>query len=728
MNDWEWWARRCFWENKPIGGRQETSKLFSLTCIPNFLFRFLLVASCTLHLVLSARLFGDTAAQPPQPPIHFESDSLEYQETDQIIIASGNVKVQQSSYTFHSNYANFNVRQKNLSAWGSVQFFDLQGNEIRAKLLTYSAGKGSAELSETEGSFGPWLFAAKKVTRDEDGNFFLERARLSTCETDLSKYHLYGHRIKILPQKRLTVQHALFRVGPVPILYLPYYYYSLGEKHLAFQFFPGKNQSEGPFARTVWGYPTSDETYTRLYLDYLSRRGVATGGELNYNFGEKAKGSLYGLRISDKLTNEERWNVRLFHWQQLAPQWTIQINANRLSDDSFPNDFFREDFNRVVRDPQSSIATTYQRKNYYFRVFAERSDLFDLSQREFFAREILAPKAEFNQLQSPLGFWGLEKIISVSFANRFAGNSSSGQTIARQYRRESEAQASILRRFRLAQKTSFVPKLTLKNQWIDRPQNDELSENFIQKLAVESAFRQSFGYALDIDLDYRLVQRFQSNQGSDRGREIHSLSFLSLLQPRDWFSFRFQTAHNLPRIRGEPLALLERRNYQPLVGEISLTPKKNLEFFFKEEYTLFDAAGAAHPLSTQSEIIWGQRADGGNYFSMGTSYFSSREGVLELRHSARISPSEKWHFEGTLRTLLFYRNANFLNVAKAEFTEKELLVRKEWRCWDFSFTFRERTGVLEFLVNLELRLERLNREKSIRTDQESEWYPWRGWK
>ena len=53
-------------------------------------------------------------------------------------------------------------------------------------------------------------------------------------------------------------------------------------------------------------------------------------------------------------------------------------------------------------------------------------------------------------------------------------------------------------------------------------------------------------------------------------------------------------------------------------------------------------------------------------------------------------------------------------------------VRKEWRCWDISFVFRERTGVVEFVFNLELKLDRTDREKTSHRTQEAEWYPWRG--
>lgn len=687
-------------------------------------------------------LLGAEAALP-QSPIRFESDTLEYREGDQVIVASGNVQVRQGSYTFLSDNALFNIPGKNMDAWGLVRFMDAQGNEIRSKSLSYDAGDGSAKLVDAEGSFGPWLFATKRVERDREGNFLLERARLSTCETDLSKFHLYGYRIRILPKKRLTVQHALFRLGPLPILYLPYYYYSLGEKHLAFQIFPGQNNSEGAFVRTVWGYPFTDETYVKVYLDELTKRGHGTGGEFNYYFGDRAKGSLYGFRIEDRLTDKTRWNARLAHWQRLSPDWILQSNANRMSDDSFPNDFFREDFNRVARDLRSQAALTYQRKSVYFRLLGERSDLFDPAAQTFHPGEELGPRMEASQVQTPLRFWGFEKTLSLSLTRRFAGTSpnrfalrppgafetvlSTPVALSRNYRAESDAQVSVLNRFRILPKTTFIPKVTVKNYWTDKPQGGEPSEKFVQRLETESTLRQGIGRSLDLDLTYLYNQRLQDNRSDDQGRENHELRFLSWFRPDHRFSFRFDTAHVLPIFKGEPVAFLNRGNYRPLRGEFSLTPSGFWEFFFREEYQLSDPSGGRpHVLSTQSELVLGERALGRDYFLIGTSYFSARDNAYEVRQSARISPWKNWKFEGTLRTLLSYRNANMFYVTQGELTEKEVLARTSWRCWDISFVFRERRGVVEFLFNLELQLERQEREKNSKAAQESEWYPWRG--
>lgn len=666
-------------------------------------------------------------AEAPRSPINFESDSLEYGQSSQVITASGHVTVHQGSYTFQSDKAQFDIPGKSLSAWGRVKFRDILGNEINSESIRYNAENGSARLTNATGMFDEWLFAAKNAERDDNGNFILERARLTTCERDLSKYHLYGYRVNLRPGKRLTVLHAVFMLGPVPVLYFPYYYYNLGEKHIAFQFFPGQNQSEGAFARTVWGYALTDETYLKVYLDYLSLRGTGAGGEFDYYFGDKAKGSLYGYRIQDRISNEERWNVRLAHRQKITESSIFQTNANQLSDDSFPNDFFREDFNRVVRDFTSSAALTYQKSNNYFRVVAARTELFDLPSRKFFASDAVGPRLEWTQTQSPVGFLGMEKIISAGITEHYAGNSFFGEPLSRDFRRESDEQITMLRKFKIVPVWStFVPKVTVSNQWTDRPQASE-QINFTQRLTSQNTLRQRLGYDWTVDLTHTFVQRLQNNRADDLGRETHDLNIISVVNFwRDLASFRFNTTHNLPKARGEILAPLERKNYSPLSGELILNPRDNIDIFFREQYLLEDPnTGSPHTLNTESEITFGRKMFGEDYYSLGTSYFSTRDDAFEIRQSARWSPTRKLRFEGALRTLIRYRNQTVFSPLSAEFTEKEVQVRKEWRCWMMSVVFRERTGVVEFLFNLELKLDKDKRERKENRTKNSEFYPWR---
>src|SRR5581483_6491649 len=94
----------------------------------------LLTASASIASAAQAVSFTKT---PPREPIHFQSDHLEYHESDQVIVASGNVVVRESSYTFQSDQATFDLAHNHLDATGLVHFQDVQGDHIRSRFLSY---------------------------------------------------------------------------------------------------------------------------------------------------------------------------------------------------------------------------------------------------------------------------------------------------------------------------------------------------------------------------------------------------------------------------------------------------------------------------------------------------------------------------------------------------------------------------------------------------------------
>jgi hypothetical protein len=117
---------------------------------------------------------------------------------------------------------------------------------------------------------------------------------------------------------------------------------------------------------------------------------------------------------------------------------------------------------------------------------------------------------------------------------------------------------------------------------------------------------------------------------------------------------------------------------------------------------------------------------GKDYFLFGTSYFSSQDGAFELRTQGRIKLWDRLKLEGTLRTLFSYENLEAWRVRKADFTEKEIRASTDIRCWDIGVVFREHTGVVEFLFNVEMKFDQVKKERDERATKESEFYPWRG--
>lgn len=658
-------------------------------------------------------------------PIHFEANEMEYSQKTQIITATGNVVANQSSYTFTSDFARYDMAKQSVIAWNNVRFKDKAGNLIGADEINYSATDGSAELLEGNGMFGPWLFATKKITRDAGGNFLLERAKLSACEPNFDRYHLFGYRVRVIPGKRLTVQNALFKIGKVPIFYFPYYYRSLGEKYLAFQFYPGQSNSEGFFTKTLWGYPFFENTYEKLYLDFMSKRGIGWGGELNYNNNDNVKGSLFAYRVEDQKTDRTRWNARLYHWQTFAKDWMMQIQSNKMSDDSFSNDFIRDDFDPIASELRSNFALTHTVRGQYWRLYAEQIENYNSNTNYFYTRDAIAPELSWTQTQTPIGWGGVQTEASVSVRDHFATFVDS-QTIVRTDRLESDARVGLLRSFSLSRWTQVVPNFALTNRWLEKRFGEELPEKSVQRFVASTVLRQRLLGGTDLDLTHTFVQRFQNRSGSLNGRELHFLDFLLDSRPNRFFHHRLRSGLDLPIDNAQHYDLSDGKYYRPVSAEVTWTPKRKVEIFMRSDFTLYDAnTHSSRIQTTQTDFTFGDRTLDQSYYSIGTSFQAENSNFFELHQSGVLKLTDWFSIQATLRSNFFFINQNAFNVKRLNIFDKELIANTQWRCWKLSLTFRERKDVFEFLFNVDLKLDSSRPSPSQDLSGSSEFYPWR---
>ena len=90
----------------------------------------------------------------------------------------------------------------------------------------------------------------------------------------------------------------------------------------------------------MFGYPLTGNTYAKLYWDYFQKTGHGYGGEYSY-FRPDVKGSIYTYRIEDRLAQNDRWNFKAGHWQQVKPRLALQANAYFQSDKNFNTRYYR---------------------------------------------------------------------------------------------------------------------------------------------------------------------------------------------------------------------------------------------------------------------------------------------------------------------------------------------------------------------------------------------------
>ncbi|MDR0403540.1 MAG: LPS-assembly protein LptD, partial [Treponema sp.] len=152
----------------------------------------------------------------------------------------------------------YNRTRNFMSASGGVEYVKTEGDTIetfRGEGLTVNLDtwatvfmRGSSERSVTEGT-GTYRFSGEVISRSADDSTVLKKAEIRNAGSDEAYWSIAASKLWLLPGSDWAVFNAVLKVGEVPVLYLPYFYYPADE--IVFHPVFGYRSREGTFLQTT---------------------------------------------------------------------------------------------------------------------------------------------------------------------------------------------------------------------------------------------------------------------------------------------------------------------------------------------------------------------------------------------------------------------------------------------------------------------------------------------
>ncbi len=171
----------------------------------------------------------------------------------EIVEAAGHVTLQTKDQTLMANHMLFDLKNKK--------------------------GKLTDGLSLDE----PWYYFGGNMSRINEKDSFIEKGSMTSCSLDHPHYSFEASGIVIHLEDELVAKHVIFRVGGVPVMYLPIYRRSLErDKRAKFIFKVGSNTFEGYYVKNIlpirWRMLDGN-----LNFNITSRRGMYGGFDFDYD-------------------------------------------------------------------------------------------------------------------------------------------------------------------------------------------------------------------------------------------------------------------------------------------------------------------------------------------------------------------------------------------------------------------------------------------------------------
>ena len=172
----------------------------------------------------------------------------------------------------------FNRTRNILTASGGVEYIKEEGDKIetfRGDSITVDLDNwssiflGGVSERTLQNDNTTYLFAGTVISRDEEDVTILNKAAISNANNPESLWSLNASQVWLLPGSDFAIFNAVLKVGEIPVLYIPFFYYPADE--VIFHPVVGFRTREGNYIQTttyILGRPkassSSQSSLTRI--------------------------------------------------------------------------------------------------------------------------------------------------------------------------------------------------------------------------------------------------------------------------------------------------------------------------------------------------------------------------------------------------------------------------------------------------------------------------------
>lgn len=251
---------------------------------------------------------------------------------------------------------------------GAKQEEDKKITTIEGDDMTVNFHTKSAQIVNIELEDPPVYGKAPKGEKIGDEKYLFEQGGyVTTCNLKKPHYRLSARRIVVYPQEKIVAKNVTFRVGNVPIMYLPYFQQSLKDKFFPVQVVPGKSDDLGIFVLNSIRYDLNEYNRGKLHGDWYTDRKwglgithVCSDNKIGENLLKyyAIQDELYDLEVRGdffdrypglagvdaKYLEDDRYKAQFAYdfdeWENLS----VKAEFNKFSDDIFMKDFFELEY------------------------------------------------------------------------------------------------------------------------------------------------------------------------------------------------------------------------------------------------------------------------------------------------------------------------------------------------------------------------------------------------
>lgn len=316
----------------------------------------------------------------------FSADDFTRDTEKEIIELKGNVKIAYQGQEISCDRALLFLRSKNALFQGNVQIrtpqAEIYGTEVS---LDYEGSTGLIRSGFVKS--GNIVFQGSLIQKLGEAEYYALDSDYTSCTNCPSSWSFVGNQIRAELGGYAYLKNTLFKIGGVPVFWLPYLVVPLKSQREtgllppSFDHYDDKGLvvSQSFF----WAISRStDATFT--FMNY-ERAGPKVLGEYRYMLSEESYGNFQTGLLRDKafaqdprynlyrngnnkFTPINRWFVKYDHYFDLPNNYTNRALVNLASDLQYPKDFPKETLNHGDPSMESRASITKNTNDQHFSI------------------------------------------------------------------------------------------------------------------------------------------------------------------------------------------------------------------------------------------------------------------------------------------------------------------------------------------------------------------------
>jgi len=323
-----------------------------------------------------------------------------------------------------------------------------------------------------------------------------------------------------------------------------------------------------------------------------------------------------------------------------------------------------------------------------------------------------------------------------------SANGSLGQTYQRldgQTHPAGNGSVTLTESMPLSRRWSFTPSVTPSLNWQDKfvaqappvagsttpVSTAGLFRGYQGRLGTSEGLRWRPFSLFTLDQTYALTGRLAPNGTDldraqpDGGLETNHLSWQATWNPSRRVYMRSLSGFDMRRIADEDPNVYNQRKWDPWLTELTLTPTKRTNYFFRYEvgyYPLRDILW---------EADWNHNGPYKTLIQEGLLYNNASSGLMTWNNALGIYLSPGWRVDATVHLLVPSGNVDQA-IRSGNLIDENFIVTRDMHCWRAKFIYQNVSAFSRsYSIVFDLKLGDSAKDKITNNDLESTFYPWR---